>query len=164
MACGSNSKTLADNSIALGCNSIASGVGATSSGYNSKALAGNSTSIGVNSRAYSISGTALGANSMAHGDFCVALGACSTTDEVVSTRETIIAGHSYKFAGSVAQGTVSIGNSNSENINRTITNLAAGRIEKYSTDAINGSQLYAVKELIEILHSRLNEINKNLFK
>ncbi len=48
----------------------------------------------------------------------------------------------YKnLAGGNADSTVSIGN---DTVKRTITNVAAGRMNASSTDAINGSQLYAV--------------------
>ncbi|MGS8561412.1 hypothetical protein ACFKPZ_25885, partial [Salmonella enterica subsp. enterica serovar Weslaco] len=43
-------------------------------------------------------------------------------------------------AGTTPGSTVSVGTLNAE---RTITHVAAGRIDGSSTDAINGSQLYA---------------------
>ncbi|WP_294033997.1 ESPR-type extended signal peptide-containing protein, partial [uncultured Moraxella sp.] len=45
------------------------------------------------------------------------------------------------FAGATSTGAVSVGSSGEE---RRIQNVAAGEISKTSTDAINGSQLYAV--------------------
>ncbi|QBQ63675.1 hypothetical protein EXH44_05230 [Actinobacillus indolicus] len=45
------------------------------------------------------------------------------------------------FAGATSDGAVSVGSSGAE---RRIQNVAAGEISKTSTDAINGSQLYAV--------------------
>lgn len=47
------------------------------------------------------------------------------------------------FAGSVAKGAVSVGSAGDE---RRVMNVAAGEISKTSTDAVNGSQLYAVAE------------------
>ena len=48
----------------------------------------------------------------------------------------------YKnLAGGTADSTVSIGN---DTVKRTITNVAAGRMNASSTDAINGSQLFGV--------------------
>ena len=55
---------------------------------------------------------------------------------------TIIYGN---FAGATANGVVSVGASGSE---RRIQNVAAGEISATSTDAINGSQLYAVAEQV----------------
>ncbi|MNF00341.1 hemagglutinin [compost metagenome] len=67
---------------------------------------------------------------------------------------------SYMFAGSVAKATLSIGNSNGNAIFRTITNLAAGRVDESSTDAVNGSQLSALVKAIESLNARLDQLNK----
>ena len=53
----------------------------------------------------------------------------------------VINGTTHNFAGTNPAATVSVGKAGTE---RTITNVAAGRISAASTDAINGSQLYAV--------------------
>jgi autotransporter adhesin len=75
----------------------------------------------------------------------VALGAGSTADTVVGTTSATINGTTYNFAGAVPLSTVSVGSAGNE---RTITNLAAGRISATSTDAINGSQLFAVSQAV----------------
>ena len=71
----------------------------------------------------------------------VAIGHEANADTVIGTASADIAGKTYNFAGGIPVGTVSIGDADKE---RTITNVAAGRINKDSTDAINGSQLHAV--------------------
>lgn len=71
----------------------------------------------------------------------VAIGHESKADTVIGTSSASIAGRTYDFAGGTPVGTVSIGNTNKE---RTITNVAAGRISDTSTDVVNGSQLNAV--------------------
>lgn len=71
----------------------------------------------------------------------VAIGHEANADTVIGTASASIAGKTYNFAGGTPVGTVSIGDADKE---RTITNVAAGRINKDSTDAINGSQLHAV--------------------
>ena len=71
----------------------------------------------------------------------VAIGHEAKADTVVSTSSATIGGTTYNFAGSTPVGTVSIGDANKE---RTLTNVAAGRISDTSTDAVNGSQLHAV--------------------
>ncbi|MFC7368572.1 hypothetical protein ACFQO5_09315, partial [Vreelandella zhaodongensis] len=57
-----------------------------------------------------------------------------------------IAGDSYTFAGTTPDSTISIGSEGNE---RTLTNVAAGRVSETSTDAINGSQLFASNQAIE---------------
>lgn len=71
----------------------------------------------------------------------VAIGNNSKAESVVGTSSANIGGTTYNFAGSTPVGTVSIGDISKE---RTLTNVAAGRISDISTDAINGSQLHAV--------------------
>lgn len=71
----------------------------------------------------------------------VAIGHEANADTVIGTSSADIAGKTYNFAGNTPVGTVSVGDVGKE---RTITNVAAGRISDTSTDAINGSQLHAV--------------------
>ncbi|MGR6980847.1 hypothetical protein ACUHGC_05415 [Testudinibacter sp. P27/CKL/0425] len=75
----------------------------------------------------------------------VVLGNDSTADAYVQTTKATIGGVEFgTFAGSgtLTQGAiVSVGKSGAE---RQIKNVAAGQISNTSTDAINGSQLYAV--------------------
>lgn len=71
----------------------------------------------------------------------VAIGNNSKAESVVGTSSVNIGGTTYNFAGGTPVGTISIGDINKE---RTLTNVAAGRISNTSTDAVNGSQLHAV--------------------
>jgi autotransporter adhesin len=77
------------------------------------------------------------------------------TQATVATSSTTINGQTYNFAGAAPVGTVSVGNAGAE---RTITNVAAGRISATSTDAINGSQLYATNQSIEDLSDQIGDI------
>jgi Autotransporter adhesin len=85
----------------------------------------------------------------------VALGSGSTTDTVVGTAGATINGTSYGFAGTSPTSTVSVGAAGSE---RTITNVAAGRIDASSTDAINGSQLFAANQAIGTVGTQLSNL------
>ncbi len=96
---------------------------------------------GTNSVAIGPGATATNANS-------VALGAGSVTGPAVGTASTTIAGQTYNFAGAVPAGTVSVGAAGQE---RTVTNVAAGRISADSTDAVNGSQLHATNQAVGAL-------------
>ncbi|MDE8033936.1 YadA-like family protein [Actinobacillus equuli subsp. equuli] len=64
-----------------------------------------------------------------------------------------INGRKYDFAGLQAKGTVSVGSGVDKNrpgaTVRTITDVGAGRVSATSTDAINGSQLYALATEVE---------------
>ena len=117
----------ADNAYAVGSNSMVSADGAM--------VLGNSASVTAKN------GMALGSNTKVANENAVALGAGSETAAAVATPSATINGTAHNFAGVNPASTVSVGKAGSE---RTITNVAAGRISDVSTDAINGSQLYAV--------------------
>ena len=79
----------------------------------------------------------------------VILGNDSTDGDVVGTAShTFENGTTVNYAGTAPVSTVSVGAKDKE---RTITNLAAGRVSATSTDAINGSQLHGVHQMIDAL-------------
>ena len=84
----------------------------------------------------------------------VILGNDSTDGDVVGTSSyTFKNGTTVNYAGSTPVSTVSVGAKDKE---RTITNVAAGRVSATSTDAINGSQLYGVHQMIDSLGQSTN--------
>ena len=85
----------------------------------------------------------------------VILGNDSTDGDVVGTSSyTFNNGKTVNYAGTTPVSTVSVGAKDTE---RTITNVAAGRVSATSTDAINGSQLYGAHQMIDYVE---NESNK----
>ena len=157
-ALGTNSTTNGSHSTALGWAStangyadIAAGEGSIASGGNSLALgvssststgAEGSVALGLSSKAEKTNSMALGVSANAGHERSVALGANSATAGTHSTPNQYVNGLWYKnLAGGTADSTVSIGN---DTVKRTITNVAAGRMNASSTDAINGSQLFGV--------------------
>lgn len=105
----------------------------------------NSVVIGVGDKDYVTSGlnniVSIGTNAKVTADNSVALGSDSVANSAVATASVSLNGRTYNFAGTSPVGNVSVGDSNKE---RTITNVAAGRISSTSTDVINGSQLHSV--------------------
>lgn len=157
---GTVAKATGDRSISAGLLSQASGVNAiaigdqTVSSHNDtvaigeKASATNSQSIAIGSSSSS-SGSysvAIGLNAKATDDWSVALGNSSATSKAVSTGTMTVGRKTYKTAGGSAMGTISVGNGT---VKRTITNVAAGRVIESSTDAINGSQLFATNQSVD---------------
>jgi len=135
-----------DKSIASGGNSLALGVQASTS-----AGAEGSVALGLSSKAEKTNSMALGVSANAAHERSVALGANSKTDNTVSTPNQLVNGLWYKnYAGGSADSTISVG---SDTVKRTITNVAAGRVNAQSTDAINGSQLYGVANTLGNLAS-----------
>jgi len=136
------------NGTAVGFSSVAAADNATALGAEAEARGEGSLAMGSAAQATGIASIAAGEGAMAVADNSVALGAGAVASDVVGTASTEINGEIYNFAGTAPTGTVSVGSPGSE---RTITNLAAGRIEAASTDAVNGSQLYATNQAIETI-------------
>ncbi|WAM51433.1 hypothetical protein L0520_14340, partial [Vreelandella venusta] len=111
-----------------------------------------STAVGYEAVASADRALAMGYDAIASHQGSVALGEGARTAEAVGTASVDIAGQTYQFAGASPVATVSVGSVGSE---RTITNVAAGRITADSTDAINGSQLYAAMDFMGSLDDRL---------
>ena len=131
-AFGYKNTVTTDNAYVVGNNSTASADGAM--------VLGSSASVtGKN-------GVALGNNTKVANENAVAIGNGSETAAAVATPSATINGVAHNFAGVNPASTVSVGKAGAE---RTITNVAAGRISATSTDAINGSQLYAVTSEVD---------------
>ena len=131
-AFGYKNTVTTDNAYVVGNNSTASADGAM--------VLGSSASVtGKN-------GVALGNNTKVAHENAVAIGNGSETAAAVATPSATINGVTHNFAGVNPASTVSVGKAGAE---RTITNVAAGRISATSTDAINGSQLYAVTSEVD---------------
>ena len=126
-AFGYKNSITADNSYVVGSNSNVSADGAMVLGNNASVTAKNAV--------------ALGNNTKVDNESAVALGTGSETAAAVATPSATINGAVHNFAGINPASTVSVGKTGME---RTVTNVAAGRISATSTDAINGSQLHAV--------------------
>lgn len=132
-------------------------------GYNAVVSANKGTALGSRSNVSAENGIALGYNASVESAYNVSLGATSddtagvggykdkSEGDLVATASAWDENNEWlwgqqvevgDFAGWQANGgTVSVGYKGFE---RTITNVAAGRISADSTDAINGSQVYQV--------------------
>ena len=134
-----NAKQL--GATALGRQTNASAVDATAIGSGSNSTAENGTAIGKSASVSAKNSVAIGTGAKATNENAVALGTSSETATAVATASESVNGIVHNFAGINPGSTVSVGKTGME---RTVTNVAAGRISATSTDAINGSQLYAV--------------------
>ena len=168
VAIGSAVSATAANAVAMGSTAEASSVGAVAiGGYSAtdktKAQGNNALAIGANAvtngnetiaigksaNASNANAVAFGKNANASIANSVAIGSDSTTD-TNATRQanTTINGITYNFAGATSDTgmQVSVGAAGKE---RQIKNVAAGEVSATSTDAINGSQLFAVASQIK---------------
>ena len=129
-----------NNDGATGKNALAVGVG-------SKAAGENAVVIGYNNNVAQDKTVALGSSITTTQANSVVLGNESTDRAATSESKVSINGQDYAFAGvgSASNGVVSVGKAGAE---RQIINVAAGKVSSDSTDAVNGSQLYATNQAI----------------
>lgn len=146
VAIGNDSNATGKSSVALGESTNATGVFATSLGDSSSALANGSVAISVDSKAKGVNSMAMGRESLTTHDNSVAVGSHSVSKLEKSVTTATVGSNTYTgFAGTTPIATVSVGDEGKE---RQVVNVAAGEISATSTDAINGSQLYAVASKI----------------
>ena len=150
--------TATGTSTAIGRHAVASNGGLAVGSQDNDAATDKTTAsakgavaIGKNTKATSEDAVAIGTNAQATLQGAVALGSGSTTATgATSQGSTTINGITYNFAGATGNPNmqVSVG---SAGATRQIKNVAAGEVSATSTDAINGSQLYAVARAVKPL-------------
>ena len=145
-AAGVGNKANADNAVALGNKN-------TITGNNSVAIGSNNTIDGSGKENVFI----LGSGTSGVQSNSVLLGNKTTGKVATTVKHATVNGLTLEnFAGAsqVSNGTVSVGSQGEE---RQIVNVGAGEITAGSTDAVNGSQLYALASTIDKEVSDINE-------
>ncbi|MFV5514648.1 ESPR-type extended signal peptide-containing protein [Acinetobacter gerneri] len=146
---GNGAQATGSSAIAIGGAGIL-GSATKATGTNSIAMGGQANVAGANSIGIGASANVANKNTVAVGnsikstqDNSVLLGNATTDRAATVETGMVIAGQNQNFAGkgSVASGVVSVGGKGTE---RQIINVAAGNVSATSTDAVNGSQLFAV--------------------
>ena len=152
---GYNNKTNSDQEqVVIGANSETAGQGATVIGTHGKSTAWDAYAVGNNTIADKSNSVALGTNSV--------------TDNPVPTQQVVLNGVTHVFAGENPQSVVSVGSNGRAGFggvkyyNRQITNVAAGQVDAASTDAVNGSQLYAAYDEIASMGAKLVKHDKDI--
>uniref|UniRef100_UPI0028EF93DE ESPR-type extended signal peptide-containing protein n=1 Tax=Neisseria sicca TaxID=490 RepID=UPI0028EF93DE len=122
VAIGTKSQAIGQLSTAFGTGTIAEGVASAAFGMGAKATKGNSVAIGAGS---------------------------TTATNATSVNEATV--NNLKYSGFAGGNNVTSGDQvsfGSKNYERQLKNVAPGEISNTSTDAINGSQLYAVQNVL----------------
>ena len=163
VAIGTDVSATAESAIALGRKTTASALNATAVGPIANASGKYSSAFGMSAAASKENSLALGTNANASLDKSVALGSDSTTaTNATSQGSVVIGGKTITWNGApTVTGTgmqVSVGAAGAE---RQIKNVAAGAVSANSTDAINGSQLYAVAEGLRTKYVSINSTETN---
>ena len=119
-------------------------------GTKSEATGELSTAFGTGTRAEGVASAAFGMGAKATKGNSVAIGAGSTTaTDATKVNEATV--NNLKYSGFAGGNSVNPGDQvsfGSKNYERQLKNVAPGEISNTSTDAINGSQLYAVQNVL----------------
>ena len=144
---GYQAKATGESSTAIGVRANSTGLSTIAIGSDAVANNKASTAIGQGAVAEANYGVALGKAAKALHGSSVALGTAAETKQAVSVTEATVGKITYGgFAGTDATASVSVGKEGDHT--RQIQNVGAGEISATSTDAINGSQLYATNDVI----------------
>lgn len=184
VAFGRSNIVTGENSVAIGANNgtVAGGQSAVV-GYNNKigtqkeqlVFGSNSETtgqgalvFGTHAKALATDALAFGNNTIADKANSVALGTNSVTDDAVNQLQAKVNNTTYVFAGTDATSVVSVGSKDRAGYGgvkhyvRQIQNVAAGRIDASSTDAVNGSQLHAAYDAINTMSEDMDAHNRIL--
>ena len=141
VAIGTSARANAAQTVALGNNANAAGEDALAIGRSANAQAKDSIAFGRSSQA-AAKGVAIGSEASAAVANSVALGSGTTAIAAADQSGTKnVNGLNYTYVGNSANSSVTVGN-------RQIKQVGAGEVSAASTDAINGSQLYATQNVI----------------
>ena len=127
-----------------------SGEAAVAIGTKAQAIGELSTAFGTGTIAEGVASAAFGMGAKATQGNSVAIGAGSTTESgAIGVNEATV--NNLKYSGFAGGNSVNPGDQvsfGSKNYERQLKNVAPGEISNTSTDAINGSQLYAVQNVL----------------
>ena len=141
VAIGTSARANAPQTVALGNNAHAAGEDALAIGRSANAQAKDSIAFGRSSQA-AAKGVAIGSEAKALVPNSVALGSDTVAVAAADQSGTKnVNGLNYTYVGNSANSSVTVGN-------RQIKQVGAGEVSAASTDAINGSQLYATQNVI----------------
>ena len=168
-ATGADAIAAGKNAAAAGDNAVAMGMGATASKNDAVAIGSSSAdgvgsvAIGKGASSTEDNNVALGANSVANSK-AVQVNDASIPSVIATLNAdgttTYTAGPDIIYSGfaGTASGVVSVGKAGAE---RQIINVAPGKITANSTDAINGSQLYAIASQVSAIGGSITNIVNN---
>ena len=164
IAIGPRSKANGENSIAIGVDNVVTGKNSGAFGDPTHIDKDNSYSVGNNNEINSNDTFVLG-NKVRVGagmEGAVVLGSNSKANKATRVSSAEVKGITYGGFAGQAKGDGMILSVGAENAERQIKNVAAGEISENSTDAVNGSQLYATNNIIgNVANSVKNVIGGN---
>ncbi|MFY3858540.1 YadA-like family protein [Achromobacter xylosoxidans] len=144
-ALGGGIQALAVGSSSIGVSSIVRGENATGVGRFAQVPGAQALGLGRSTIVRGANSAALGMAATTANDLSVALGAGSATADSKVPAAVNLNGKSYSFDSTNMSGPVSIG---SPVRKRQLLNVAPGGVSEFSTDAVNGAQLFASQDAL----------------
>ncbi|MFM0595702.1 YadA-like family protein [Paraburkholderia dilworthii] len=149
VALGANAMTSLANSVALGSGASSTATNAVALGYNALADRANSVSVGKAGAERQIANVAAG----------------TADTDAVNVKQLKAAGLSTDTSGNVTNAFVAYDSTTKDKVTlgggatgTTVTNVKVGTLSASSTDAVNGSQLYATNQNVSNVTSTVNNI------
>ena len=158
---GNKNKVYDIESIAIGLENEVQGQNSIAIGSKNKVHKNNSIALGNGVQINGDNSVAIGNNALAVGEYSVALGSSAYAGAVhthINAQQVTFGPNTYKYAFANVKGAVSLGDGD---IKRQIHNMGSGVVEEYSTDGINGSQLYATNKQVEANRKMIEDNIKN---
>ena len=166
---GGNGTIKADQASVIGYNNyVGNNKEQTVLGANNTVDNQGAVVVGTHSVVRGIDAVVIGNNASAPVQNSVAIGTNSQTDNPVGVRQVVLNGVTHVFAGESPNSVVSFGSKKSDtysgisNYNRQLHNVSAGRVDPSSLDAVNGSQLFAAYDEIEINGTHITKLQKDV--
>jgi len=170
---GQRSTVAADSAVAVGNTASASGKNSIAFGSSAKADKAGSIALGLSAQVGTEASVALGQNAKVSTINSVSLGSDSQTKSVNTGAEATkviksidsngnpIYDSNKTYAGLAksTNGSISVGKINAE---RQIQNVAAGAVSASSTDAVNGSELFATENKVSDNTTNINNLTKTV--
>lgn len=156
-------------SVVIGYNNkMADAMEQTIIGANSETNGQGAMAIGTHAKATAIDAVVFGNNTLADKANSVAIGTNAVTDDAVAVADMTVNGKTHAVAGTNPSSVASFGAKDRAGFGgatdyvRQLTNVAAGQVNASSTDAVNGSQLFAVAEEVGNNGTQIAKNKKNI--
>lgn len=137
-------------------------------GANSETSGQGAIVVGTHTKAAAVDAVGIGNNAIADKSNSVAIGTNSVTDDAVAVVDMTVNGKTHAVAGTNPSAVASFGAKDRAgfggvtNYTRQLTNVAAGQVNASSTDAVNGSQLFAVAEEVTSNGTQIAKNKQNI--
>ncbi|ANH75643.1 hemagglutinin family protein [Ralstonia insidiosa] len=187
-ALGDGANASGQVSVAIGPYSVASGNFGIAAGFGAQAAGASSMALGVSAQAQNAYSVALGKGSIADRDNSVSVGSAGNERQITNVAagtaatDAVNVSQLHELTDNLSSGSIGLVQQDTDSRNitvaagtdgtvvdftgtagaRTLTGVADGKVADGSTDAVNGSQLYATNQQVAKNTGDISTINTNV--